>query len=205
MLASAFVSPRALANKVGVNMLENIIAKNFPQESGVYWFTDDKGECLYVGSSKDLYQRMDHHRRSIKKGFSGKNSQKDLYQFLQQNTFQVQFKLTENYKEEEQELIENYHPKFNKLRSFTGLGQAKDRHAAYSKDYYQKFRDEYLECNKKYIRQHKEEIDKYQNKYWNQKCEYNGKVLTLAALSRRFQRQGFSNPTLEAKKYLLQK
>lgn len=44
-----------------------------------------------------------------------------------------------------------------------------------------------------------------QNKYNNQLCLYNGETLTLNALSMRFRRRGISNPTTEAKKYLLNK
>ena len=44
---------------------------------------------------------------------------------------------------------------------------------------------------------------KYQNKYYNQLCSYNGEALTLNALSARFRRAGIEYPTTEAKKYLL--
>ena len=43
----------------------------------------------------------------------------------------------------------------------------------------------------------------YKNKYDNQLCCFNGETLTLAALRMRFCRRGLSNPSIEAKKYLL--
>ena len=46
------------------------------------------------------------------------------------------------------------------------------------------------------------DIERY-NKYQNQLCCYNGEVLTLNALSIRFEKLGIDHPTIEAKKYLL--
>ena len=43
----------------------------------------------------------------------------------------------------------------------------------------------------------------YKKEYENQLCLYNGETMTLNALSTRFWRRGISNPTVEAKKYLL--
>ena len=50
-----------------------------------------------------------------------------------------------------------------------------------------------------------EKRKKAKNKYNNQLCCYNGEVLTLAALSKRFQRAGIKHSAKEAKKYLLNK
>ena len=41
------------------------------------------------------------------------------------------------------------------------------------------------------------------DKYDNQLCRYNGEVLTLNALRKRFKKSGVEHPTIEAKKYLL--
>ena len=49
-------------------------------------------------------------------------------------------------------------------------------------------------------------IERYKDckkQYNNQLCSYNGETLTLCALSMRFRRADISNPTIEAKKYLL--
>ena len=48
-----------------------------------------------------------------------------------------------------------------------------------------------------------ESYKEYNKEYKNQLCSYNGKTLTLCALSMRFQRSGIEHPTKEAKKYLL--
>lgn len=106
-------------------MLENIELKKFPRTSGVYMFKDLDGVVIYVGSSKDLYNRMNSHRNCIKKGYSKSGCiiyLQDFYQFLQNNQFSVQFQLEENYLQLEQQLIEKYNPKFNKRRAFTGCG-----------------------------------------------------------------------------------
>ena len=41
------------------------------------------------------------------------------------------------------------------------------------------------------------------DKYHNQLCRYNGEVLTLNALRKRFKKSGIEHPTKEAKKYLV--
>ena len=47
------------------------------------------------------------------------------------------------------------------------------------------------------------DIERYKETQ-NQLCSYNGETLTLNALRTRFKRQGISNPTQEAKKYLFE-
>ena len=43
----------------------------------------------------------------------------------------------------------------------------------------------------------------HKREYKSQLCCYNGEVLTLCALSHRFQRAGIDHPQIEAKKYLI--
>lgn len=155
-------------------MLEDIELKRFPKESGVYkiiW----NGCVIYVGSSKSLYQRMADHRSCIKQG-SVRGYKKGFYLFLQKSPFSIEFELTENYKQREQELIDYYEPIFNNYKAFTGL------------------------TVKEYHKQHSKQ---YQKQYDNQRCNYNGEILTLTALKKRFQRKGISHATQEAKKYLI--
>lgn len=173
-------------------MIENIDLTKAPALAGVYLFVCNN-EVIYVGSSKDLYQRMTGHRKNIKKGYSKISNnhsqcQKDLYQFLQTNQFTVEFQLTDDFRQKEQELIEKYNPRFNQKRAFTGLGKAKGREIEYNKDLYQKY---------------KEDISNRHKHYNHQVCIYNGETLTLNCLSKRFERQGIPHPTLEAKKYLI--
>ena len=53
--------------------------------------------------------------------------------------------------------------------------------------------------------EYKEYQKEFYKEYNNQLCCYNGEVLTLCALSKRFQRAGIEHPQIEAKKYLLNK
>ena len=189
-------------------MLEDIKLKNFPKKSGVYRFISNN-EVIYIGSSNNLYKRMAEHKSCINKGSNGK-TQQDFYQFLQSNYFTVEFQPTDNYRQLEQKLIELHNPKYNAIRANTGLGARKGREAEYSKDYYQEFKEElkqHRESHKEEIKQHQKqhyETHKQQKKqYYNQQCNYNGKTLTLNALSQRLRRKGVSNPTTEAKKYLI--
>lgn len=178
-------------------MLEDIKVKDFPRVSGVYkviW----NGAVIYIGSSNNLYKRMSKHRTYIKQG-SNNGSKKGFYLFLQNNPFTVEFELTENYRQKEQELIEYYEPIYNQNRSFTGCGTIKGRESEYWKERYQKFKEE----QKQYREAHKEEKKQYHKQYYTQKCIYEGEILTLGVLKNRFHKQGIPHPVLEAKKYLI--
>ena len=71
----------------------------------------------------------------------------------------------------------------------------------YNKEYHKT--DKFKEYQKEY--RQSEKYKEYQKEYQNQLCFYNGEVLTLNALSKRFRRAGISNPMQEAKKYLIVK
>ena len=73
----------------------------------------------------------------------------------------------------------------------------KDEYKEYHKsDKFKEYQqsDEYKEYQKEFYKKHN-----------NQLCCYNGEVLTLCALSKRFSRAGIPHPQIEAKKYLLNK
>lgn len=57
------------------------------------------------------------------------------------------------------------------------------------------------EYQKKYNKSDKRK--QYLNEYQNQLCSFNGEILTLGALSKRFSKKGIQHPTQEAKKYLI--
>lgn len=188
----------------------------FPKSSGIYMFKVND-EIVYIGSSKNLYQRMSKHNTEIRKCSNAKFNPA-LYKFLQTNPFIVEFHLTDKYREEEQKLIEKYKPKFNAIRAYTGLGAYKGRKADYAKEYRKTYKEEVLEQKKQYYENHKEEKKQYNNQYYdshreekkqyqnqynNQQCLYNGEALSLVALRTRFRRQGIEHPTIEAKKYLI--
>ena len=171
-------------------MLSNIVLKDFPKASGVYWITDIKGKVIYVGSSKNLYNRMQRHRSNIKAGGSNGTSQKDFYEFLQKNEFKVEFKLTNEYRKDEQVLIEKHSPRFNQKVAYTGLDTSDTKS-------YQKAWHELHKAEEKAYQM------AYRKAYRNQKCIYNGKILTLGSLIQRFHRRGIPHPNIEAKKYLI--
>lgn len=186
-------------------MIENINLKDCPQASGVYWFICND-EIVYIGSSSNLYNRMRSHKSCIRKGNAPwyKNGKKDFYLFLQNNPFSVEYELTEKYREIEQELIEKHSPRFNQQRAFCGIGTVKNRRKEYRKAYHDKYLENELKDYYEYYKQHKDKIDEYQTWYSNQKCNFNGEVLKLRTLARRFQRQGIKHSTQEAKKYLIE-
>lgn len=182
-------------------MLNDINLKEAPAEAGAYLFISND-EVIYVGSSKNLYQRMTEHNTYIKKG-SNHGGKKDFYQFLRSNQFKVEFQLADNYRQLEQQLIEKYNPKYNSHRANTGVAWNGNK-AEWQKEYRKKYN---YEAEKKYYESHKEEIKQYQKQYnkqyQSQLCLYNGETLTLGALKSRFLRRGIPHPTLEAKKYLI--
>ena len=167
-------------------MLNDINLKEAPAKAGAYLFISND-EVVYIGSSKNLYQRMAKHRTCINKG-SNHGGKQDFYQFLQSNQFTIEFRLTDNYRQLEQQLIEKYNPKYNAIRAYTGLDAKKGNEAEYALKHYYKYHDEYLQ---------------YKKQYSSQLCSYNGETLTFKALSMRFKRKGVEHPTLEAKKYLI--
>ena len=167
--------------------------------SAVYKITNTITDDFYIGSSKDVKRRWACHKSP-----SRWNEQPNslLYQDMQKyglNNFEFQVIAEieiDKLKETEQKFIEVLKPTYNSNRA-KGLNverrkeyQKSDKHKQYQKEYRK---------TEKYQESHK----KSNNKYNNQLCFYNGQTLTLCALSKRFRRQGLSNPTLEAKKYLI--
>ena len=108
--------------------------------------------------------------------------------------FQVLEEVEEGFlKEKEQQFIETLKPTYNNINA-NGLNA--ERRKKYKKEYDK----EYEKTDKR-----KESKKKAINKYNNQLCFYNGQTLTLNALRKRFWRQGITNPSQEARKYLLNK
>lgn len=160
--------------------------KDYPQKAGVYKFVC-KNEVVYVGSSKNLYQRMREHKSALNYGRNSMGRQVELYQFLQQNDFSIEFEITDkNHKQLEQEWIDNFKPRFNFTSALVTKEQKKQRSN---------------EWHRKNFPRHKLNHDKYMN----QLCEYNGEIIRLNALSARFCRAKIPHPTQEAKKYLIEK
>ena len=121
----------------------------------------------------------------------------------------------ERYKEYHRE----YH-KTDKYKEYQKEYQKSDKYKEYMKEYKQsdkykeyeksekrkKYKKEYMkEYNKEYQQsdKYKEYQKEFYKEYNNQLCSYNGELLTLCALSKRFQKAGIAHPTIEAKKYLV--
>ena len=183
-------------------MIEDIKLYTFPKKSGVYLFKEND-EVIYVGSSKNLNMRMMSHRSCIRQG-SAHGYKQDFYQFLKANQFTVEFQLTDNYKQLEQHLIEQHHPKYNANRANgRDVERYKEYQKEYQKEYYQQNCKKRIEHQIEYYQQNCKKRIEYQNKYNNQPCCYNGETLTLNALRIRFSKAGIAHPAKEAKKYLL--
>jgi excinuclease UvrABC nuclease subunit len=165
--------------------MSKIKSKDFPKKAGVYKFVCND-TVVYVGSSKNLYNRMRQHKSALNYGCTSRGKQVELYQFLQQNDFSIEFEIAgENHKQMEQEWIDKFKPRFN-LSSALAI---KERQKQKSNEWHRK----------NYSR-HKHNHDKY----LNQLCEYNGEIIKLNALSARFCRAKIPLPTQEAKKYLIE-
>ena len=81
----------------------------------------------------------------------------------------------------------------------------KEHYKMLNKQWYEANKAQIAEQKKQYYEENKEHIAEYKKQYYNQLCKYNDEVLTLNALRIRFKRAGITNPTAEAKKYLLTK
>ena len=150
--------------------------------SGVYKITNTITNDFYIGSSKDVKKRWREHKC---KSTWNKCSNNPMYQdMIKYGTDKFAFEILAeveiaSLKETEQQFIEKLQPTYN---NYNAKGWDIERRKKYNKT--DKFKE-------------------YQKEYHNQLCSYNGETITLNALRMRFRSQGFTNPTIEAKKYLL--
>ena len=158
--------------------------------SGIYKITNTVTGDFYIGSSKNIKKRWAVHKC---KSTWNRCKSNPMYQDMKQyGTDKFAFEILEvveieKLKETEQYFIETLKPIYND-RNANGIDV----------DKYKKSQKEYEKTEKG-----KEAQRKAVNKYQSQLCFYNGKTLTLHALYQRFRSQGLSNPTQEAKKYLI--
>ena len=158
--------------------------------SGIYKITNTATGDFYIGSSKDVKSRWAVHK--IPSTWK-KHPNNPMYIDMQKygvDKFELQI-LTEvevdKLKEMEQQFIELLKPTYNNRN-------AKGWNIERQKEYNKQYQKEYQKTDKRKA---------YQKQYYSQLCFFNGETLTLSALSKRFRRRGISNPTQEAKKYLL--
>ena len=171
--------------------------------SGIYKITNTVTGDFYIGSSKNIKRRWESHKwPSVWKQRKNNPMYLDMKKYgIDKFEFEIIAEVEpEHLKEKEQQFIETLNPTYNNINA-KGLDVA--RYKDYQKQYQKT--DKCKEAQKKYKKSDKgkESHKKAQNKYDNQLCSYNGETLTLHALSTRFERKGLSNPTQEAKKYLL--
>ena len=156
--------------------------------SGIYKITNKVTNDFYIGSSKNVKLRWANHK--IPSTWKD-NPNSQLYQDMQKYgvdkfDFEILAEVEEDkLKETEQQFIETLKPTYNN-RNANGLDIG--RYKEYKKEYNKS--DKYKE---------------YQKEYKNQLCSYNGELLTLNALAKRFSKAGIEHPAKEAKKYLLKK
>ena len=170
---------------------------------GIYKITNTITGDFYIGSSKDVKKRWASHKWPSS---WNKQPNNQLYQDMQKYgvdkfDFQIREEVEESFlKEMEQQFIEKLKPTYN---SNNAKGLNIERRKEYNKEYKktEKGKESQRKAQNKYHKSNKGK--EYHKKYDNQLCFYNGETLTLSVLRARFWRQGISNPTLEAKKYLL--
>ena len=188
--------------------------------SGIYKITNAITGDFYIGSSKNIKRRWKEHKKpSVWKN----NPNNPMYLDMQKygvDKFELQILEEvepESLKEIEQQFIEKLQPAYNSNNAKV-LNIEKVRE--YQIEYYQQNREKRIEYQIEYYQQNIEKVREYQKEYQksdkfkeyqkefykeynNQTCCYNGEVLTLCALSKRFQRTGIDHPQIEAKKYLV--
>ena len=158
--------------------------------SAVYKITNTVTGDFYIGSSNNVKLRWAVHRcPSTWKKCPNNPMYLDMKRYgTDKFVFEILAEVEiASLKEKEQEFIETLKPTYNQMNA-NGWDIKRRK----------KSQKEYQKTDKG-----KESHRKASNKYYNQLCFYNGKTLTLCALSMRFLRQGISNPTQEAKKYLI--
>ena len=164
--------------------------------SAVYKITNTITGDFYIGSSKNVKHRWADHKCPSKWNEHPNNPMYlDMKNYgIDKFVFEILEEVEiEKLKEAEQEFIETLKPTYNNINA---KGWDIERY----KESHKKAQNKYNKSDKR-----KEAHRKSNKKYYSQLCFYNGETLTLQALSKRFWRQGLSNPTQEAKKYLLVK
>ena len=173
--------------------------------SGVYKITNKITGDFYIGSSANIMIRWANHKCvSYWRAQPNSKLYKDMAEFgLDNFKFEV-IEETADLKEREQYYIEQLKPSYNNYRA---KGFDTDRYKETSKrcrkEWYEIHRDEMLTYHKAYYQVNKDKKLAKKKAYCSRICLYEGEILTLAALSTRFIRQGIPHPTLEAKKYLI--
>ena len=145
--------------------------------SAVYKIMNTVTKDFYIGSSKDVKNRWAAHKcPSTWKQCPNKQLYKDMQKYsVDKFEFDILCEVeSDKLKETEQKFIEMLKPTYN---SNNANGWDIERRKEYNKE--------------------------YNKEYHNQLCSYNGEIITLNALSKRFKKYGVEHSAKEAKKYLV--
>ena len=175
--------------------------------SGVYKITNNITGDIYIGSSKNTKKRWVKHKcPSTHKRYPNSKLYKDMTSYgLDNFTFEV-LEETADLKEREQYWIEQLSPTYNDRHADgQDAERYKETRRRCSKEWYKAHRNEELTYSKAYRQAHRDECLARMKECNSRLCFYEGETLTLNALRKRLCRQGILNPTLEAKKYLIER
>lgn len=169
--------------------------------AGVYKITNIITGDFYIGSSKNIKKRWAKHKcPSSWKNESNKLLYHDFQEYGLENFLFEIIEETANLYEREQYWIDKLKPIYNNYR-------AKDldveRYKEYQKKWHEAHQEEMSAYNKEWYEFHRDEQLTKCKTYYSRLCFYEGKILTLRALSIKFSKQGIEHPTITAKKYLL--
>ena len=180
--------------------------------SGVYKITNTITGDFYIGSSKNIKSRWANHKcQSTWNECPNNPMYLDMQKYGVDNfVFEILEEVeAEKLKEMEQQFIEKLQPTYNN-RNANGwnIERRKETNKEYQKEYRKtdkckEYHKQYQKTDKYKEYQKSDKRKKANKKYYNQLCFYNGETLTLCALIMRFRRRGITNPTIEAKKYLI--
>ena len=175
--------------------------------AGIYKVTNNITGDFYIGSSKDIEKRWADHKSPSK--WKLRPGMKLYQAFIKYGLNNFTFDIIEETAElhnREQYYIEQLKPSYN---NFWAKGWNTDRYKETSKrcckEWYKAHRDERLAYGKAYRQAYRDECLARTKECNSRLCLYEGETLTLNALRKRLCRQGILHPTLEAKKYLIER
>lgn len=170
---------------------------------GVYKITNKISGDTYIGSSVNIYRRWRKHKcQSEHKKYPDKSLYKDMDKIGITNfELQILCKTDEqNLKQAEQNFIVQLKPKYNHNNA---IGINFEKHKKYTQEWQKENKERYFKYQKQYQKNNKERIKQTKDIYEHRLCNFNNKICSFCALSKRFSRKGIQNPAEEAKKYLI--
>lgn len=172
--------------------------------SAVYRIKNKITGDFYIGSSKNVKNRWANHCCPSR---WAERPNIPMYQDMQKYGIEnfvftyVCFVEPTHLKQVEQELIELLQPTYNQSNAY-GRKYNVNR---YVKDYYKRNNKKVRKYVKDHYRKNRQHFLSYHKVYDNRPCLYNGTEYKFRSLLYLFKKQGFENPTQEAKKYLIKK